>query len=271
MMQDHTFYQELGDRLRKDLLLRYSPIALKLLYDESEAPAGSMRPRRDGGGHLSMCQAYAMVRRERKAVTLLKEDCWCVWPLVGFGLVDLDEDGVRTMGSKFILSDHEKGVEYLRNEFPRLVSARRPIGFTLAPLEETTFVPDLVCIYCRPTQLRSLMMAVRYETCELLQITMDAVDSCVHSSIPVLNGKPYTITVPDPGEFELALCDDDEMMFSVRGDRLKTLVETLEHLSRTGVGYQQMVMSMRSDIPRPQFYNQMLRTWGLDTDPGWSE
>ena len=262
-------YRDYGIRLQRDLLLRYSPVALKLLYDEGEIPEGSMRPRRDGGGHLSMCQAYAVVRRERKAVTMLKEDFWCVWPLVGFGLVELDEDGIRTMGSKFILSDHEKGVEYLRDEYPRLVSDQRPIGFTLAPLEKTTFLPDLVCIYCRPTQLRSLMLAVRYETCELLQITMDAVDSCVHSSIPVLNGKPYTITVPDPGEFELALSDDDEMMFTVRGDRLEALVKALEHLSSSGVGYQQMVMSMRNDIPRPQFYNQMLRTWGLDTDPDW--
>ena len=262
-------YRDLGERLRRDLLLRYSPIALKLLYDEDEIPEGSIRPKQDGHGHISMCQAYAIVRREHRAVTMLKEDFWCVWPLVGFGLVDLDDNGIRTMGSKFILSDHEKGVEYLRDGFPRLITDRRPIGFALAPLETTAFIPDLVCIYCRPTQLRSLMLAVRYETCELLQITMDAVDSCVHSSIPVLNGKPYTITVPDPGEFELALSDDDEMMFSVRGDRLATLVETLEHLSAAGVGYQQMIMSMRNDIPRPQFYNQMLESWGLDTDPGW--
>ncbi len=64
---DYKEYNQLGERLERLLILRYSPIAMKLLYDGSEIPEGSLRPVKDLGGHLSMCQAYAMVRRERRA------------------------------------------------------------------------------------------------------------------------------------------------------------------------------------------------------------
>ena len=44
----------LGEGLSQNLLLRYSPIAMKLLYDASEIPAESLRPLRDRGEHLAM-------------------------------------------------------------------------------------------------------------------------------------------------------------------------------------------------------------------------
>ena len=67
-------YAALGKQLMDNLVLRFSPIALKLLFDESEIPEGSLRPFDDRGDRLAMCQAYAMVsvsrlQRRRKATT----------------------------------------------------------------------------------------------------------------------------------------------------------------------------------------------------------
>ena len=262
-MQTFEDFNRLGRELEERLILRYSPIALKLLYDESEIPEGSLRPLRDRGGHLNMCQAYAMVRRERKCITMLREDHWCVWPLVGFGLEMLDEDDVETMGRKLFFADPEQGVEFLRTKYPRLRGERQPIGFTLAPLEKANFVPDIVCIYCRPAQLRSLMMAVRFQTGEMLELSLDSVDSCVHSSIPVLNGKDYNITIPDPGEYERALTDEDEMMFTLRAEKLESLVETLGRLSKAGFGYRELKMALEYDTAQPPFYRDMFKKWGL--------
>ena len=262
-MQDSEYYNRLGRQLQEQLILRYSPIALKLLFDEAEIPAESLRPVRDCGGHLNMCQAYAMVRRERKPLTMLKEDHWCVWPLVGFGMEELDEGDVDCMGRKLFFADPEQGIEFLRTKYPRLKSVKKPIGFTLAPLETASFVPDIICIYCRPAQLRSLMMAVRFQTGEMLELSLDSVDSCVHSSIPVLNGKDYNITIPDPGEYERALADEDEMMFTLRAEKLEGLVDTLARLSKMGFGYRELKMGLQLDTPRPQFYKDMFKKWGL--------
>ena len=98
-------YNDLGTELEQKLILRYSPIALKLIYSEDEIPEGTLRPYRDRGDRLAMCQAYAMVRRNRAAITMPKEDHWCVWPLVSYGMVDLDADDYEYMGTKFFMKD----------------------------------------------------------------------------------------------------------------------------------------------------------------------
>jgi len=270
-MSDFTEYNRLAERLQTLLLLHSSPVALKVLFDEAEIPEGTLRPVRDLGGHLAMCQAVGMVRRERKALTMLKEDHWCVWPLVSYGLVPLDKDDIDYMGHKLFFADKEKGVAFLREGYPRLQSDRPAIGFSMAPLETANFVPDLVCIYCLPSQLRTIMMGVRFLTGEMLDVSFDSVDSCVHSTIPVLNGKSYNITVPDPGDYERGLTREDEMMFTLRGEKLEELVKVMDGIAGRGFGYKDMTYRLAFDHPRPKFYNDMFRKWGLDTDGVWDE
>ena len=81
-------YNQYGEELERLLLFRTSPLAVKMLAKEEEIPEDAVRPRRDRGFHLSQCQAFAMSRRQRITVAMLKEDNWCWAPLIGFGLVD---------------------------------------------------------------------------------------------------------------------------------------------------------------------------------------
>jgi uncharacterized protein (DUF169 family) len=259
----------LGEGLSQNLLLRYSPIAMKLLYDVSEIPAESLRPLKDRGEHLAMCQAYAAVRRDRVCLAMLKEDHWCVWPLVSYGLVDLDADDYEYMGDKFFFRDKERSRRFLREEYPFLKAEKKPIGFALAPLEKANFVPDLVTVYCNPAQIRAILMGTKFMTGEMFRVTLDPVDSCVHSSIPVLNGQDYNITFPDPGEYERGLTDEDEVMFTLRGEKLAEVAEGVGIISRAGFGYKQLSMEMTKNFPRPEFYNKMFEKWGLDTGPLW--
>lgn len=264
-------FNDLGNELERLLLLRYSPIALKLIYDESEIPEDSWRPNRDGGDHLAMCQAYAFVRRNRKSITMLKEDHWCVWPLVSFGMVDLDEEDYEYMGTKFFMKDAERSKKYLREEYPMLAQERKPIGFTLAPLRSCTFEPDIITVYCRPGQIRSLQMAAKFHSGEMLSLTLDPVDSCVHSSIPVLNGQDYNITFPDPGEYERGMTDEDEVMFTMKAEKITEIVSGLNILAGANFGYQQLQMDMPKNFPRPEFYNNMFEKWGLETGVEWTK
>lgn len=262
-------YNEFGKQLEELLLLRYSPIALKLIYSEAEIPEGTKRPYNDEGKHLAMCQAFALVRRNRKSYTMLKEDHWCVWPLVSYGMVPLEEEDYEYMGTKFFMRDRERGVKFLKEEYPFLKAEKKPVGFSIAPLFSCTFEPDLVCIYCRPAQIRTIMMAAKFQSCEMLRVTLDPVDSCVHSTIPVLNGQDYNITFPDPGEYERGLTDEDEVMFTLRIGKLEELTEGIKMLSRVGFGYKGLKMEMATDFPRPEFYNKMFEKWGLETGPEW--
>ena len=262
-------FNELGKELEQILILRYSPIALKLLYSEDEIPEGTLRPFKDRGDRLAMCQAYAMVRRNRTAITMLKEDHWCVWPLVSYGLVDLDEDDYEYMGTKFFMKDNERSKKYLREEYPMLKANKKPIGFTIAPLRSCNFEPDIITVYCRPGQIRSIMMAQKFHSGEMMPVTLDPVDSCVHSSIPVLNGKDYNITFPDPGEYERGMTDEDEVMFTMKAEKIEEIISALNVLSNAHFGYQELAMDMPMNFPRPEFYNKMFEKWGLDTGVVW--
>ncbi len=260
-----------GETLEKELLLRYSPIALKLLWSEDDIPEGTVRPWQDEGNRLAMCQAFALVRRNRKAYTMLKEDHWCVWPLVSYQLAPMEDADYDYMGDKFFIKDKVRSRRFLREEYPMLDCETAPIGFSIAPLRSCTFTPDLVTIYCNPAQMRSILMAAKFQTGEMLNVTMDPVDSCVHSTIPVLNGKDFNITFPDPGEYERGLTDENEVMFTLRGDRLQLLTEGVQLIARIGFGYQGLKMEMDMNFPRPPFYNAMFEKWGLETGPEWKK
>jgi uncharacterized protein (DUF169 family) len=269
-MPEVSEFNKLGEELERLLILRYAPIALKLLKSEEEIPPGALRPKRDLGEHLALCQAFALVRRQRKSLVLTKEDHWCVWPLIGFGLVEFKEgtDDYDKAATANFIEDPENARLFFKNSYPRLPEGGS-IGLALAPLDTASFVPDMLLVYLRPAQLRSALMAIKYKSGELLQCALDSVDSCVHSTIPTLKDSRYRITVPDPGEYERGLTDEDEMILSVPASLLGELVAVLRRLSEAGFGYRQLHMEMKTDFPRPQFYDDLFRSWGLDTGEIW--
>ena len=76
-MSDLGEFNRYGEELEASLILRSSPIAVKMLQEEADVPEGAIRPARDRGYHLAQCQAFAMSRREGTTVAMLKEDHWC--------------------------------------------------------------------------------------------------------------------------------------------------------------------------------------------------
>lgn len=263
-------YNRFGEELEGQLLLRYSPIAIKLLESEEDIPEGAIRPKQDMGQHLALCQAYGMVRRQRKSIAMFKEDHWCVWPLIGFGLVEFKENTDyydKAVTANFV-ENPMKAKEFFKNHYP-ILEYGKYAGFVMAPLATANFEPDLVLIYCKPAQLRSILMAAKYKSGEIINSDFDAVDSCVHSTIPVIKNGKYHITVPDPGEYERGLTDEDEMIFSAPGSKLEELVEGLGILSKIGFGYKNLAMEMKTDFPRPQFYDDLFKMWGLDQGEIW--
>ena len=72
-----TDLNRLGEELERMLILRTSPIAVKMLEKEADIPEGAIRPKKDRGYHIAQCQAFAMSRRQKATVAMLKEDNWC--------------------------------------------------------------------------------------------------------------------------------------------------------------------------------------------------
>ena len=254
-----------GEEIERLLLLRTSPIAIKILEKEEDIPKGAIRPKRDRGVHFAQCQAFAMSRRQRATVAILKEDQWCWAPLIGYGLVEPPD--VFLKGQLFYphMVASLEGAKNLAKTFPCLKYGKY-IGIVSAPLKKANFEPDLVMIYSNTAQLRSLLLAIKYKEGYQVTSTFDPIDSCIYSIVPVILTGQCQITLPDPGEYERALAREDEIIFSVPRVKLEDLMLGLRHFEERGLGYTQFIQEMRPDFPRPEFYKKLFRMWELDVE-----
>jgi uncharacterized protein (DUF169 family) len=254
--------QSCSEDLEQILFLRTSPLAVKLIEREGDIPEGAIRPKKDQGAHLALCQAFAMSRRQKTTVAMLKEDHWCWAPLIGFGLVeppDLFLEGRTAFPS--MVSSLDAARELARTE-PRLESGKY-IGIVSAPLKTANFEPDAVLIYGNSAQVRTLLLAVKYQDGCRVESTFDPLDSCVNALVPVILTGQYRITFPDPGEYQRALATEDEIIFSVPKGKLQGLVSGLRHIKELRHGYRDFTQEMRPDFPQPPFYKSLFARWGL--------
>lgn len=243
-------YNRYGEELERSLLLKTSPIAVKMLETEKDIPEGAIRPKRDRGYHLAQCQAFAMTRRQGMTIAMLKEDHWCWAPLLAYGLVE---------------DPHDAFVD-AHTSFPRFEYGKY-IGMVTAPLKSASFEPDMVLIYSNTAQLREMIGVPKFQDKTLVKSEFDPIDSCVYSVVPVITGGQYRITLPDPGEASRAMAGDDEIIFSVPKDKLSGLVEGVRRSAEMKQRADDWAhIQLRPDFPRPDFYKELFKKWGLDVE-----
>lgn len=266
-------YRAIGAELKDNLLLRFDPIAVKILHSKDETPEGCYVPSRDGGKIPALCQTFGMVRRNHKSMAVFREDHWCIWPVVSLRLGEMDDDMNYELGSKFFLKDPDISRERFKKFFPRINEDLKLEGLALAPLDKVNFVPDAVVIYCDPAQARQLMMAAQYVTGEPVTATFNIVGACIQALVPVLNGeKDYNYNMPDDGEYERSLVLENETLFTVSSRKIDELMEGMRSITGSGFGHKALAMDMNLEYPRPDFYNRAMEKWGLKTSSDlWGE
>jgi uncharacterized protein (DUF169 family) len=236
-------FSQCGEDLERLLVLRTSPIAVKMLETEEDIPIGTYRPKRDRGVHLAQCQAFALSRRDKLAVAMLKEDHWCPAALMAYGLVE--RPAVRT------------GHPYDSFEYKKYV------GILTAPLKKATFKPDVVIIYSNTAQLRGLLLSMKIEDLPLVNSHFFP-PSCAYAVVHVMLTGQYWVVLPDPGEYQRALTGEDEMMFGVPGNKIQGLVHGLKQFEGKDFSYSHHNMFMMADFPQPDLYKNLFRGWGLE-------
>jgi uncharacterized protein (DUF169 family) len=239
-------FNRCGEEMEKILLLRTSPVAVKMLEKETDIPAGAMRPKKDHNNHLAQCQAFAMSRREGTTVAMLKEDHWCPAALMAYGMVPLPKTSGPVTGHPYERFDYGKY-----------------IGIVTAPLKSASFKPDVVIVYSNTSQLRSLLLSINHD--EIAEVNGRFFPpSCSHAVVtPMLKGG-YWVVLPDPGEYQRALGDEGEMMFAIPAAKIAGLFVGLNKFQDMGFAYRNHSYFMLPDFPRPDFYKAMFKQWGLE-------
>jgi uncharacterized protein (DUF169 family) len=251
-----------GVDLEKLLSLKTYPIAIKFLKSESEIPQGSVRPKKDRGEHYAMCQAFAVARRQGMTLAMFLEDHWCFEPIISYGLVEPPQDYLEGFTNSFFIANKEAAAKHAR-EMTR-IPFRKYAGLVLGPLKTAKFVPDLTMIYSNTAQLRHLLLSLRYVNGTQVTSTLDPIGSCVHSVVPsLLNGECH-VTVPDPGDYERAMAQEDEMILTVPTRKLKELMDGIYHFDQSNMSYRRFSYSLMPDFQQPPFYQEYFKKWGLD-------
>ena len=251
------------------LLLRYEPVAVKMIEDEADVPDNAVNPERDMGKHMALCQAYSLARRNKKTVYIDKNSEWCWSPMVCMGYVE-SAPGTQAfdMLCKFIgIKDPEAAKEFFAN-FPRFPVGKYQ-GVVAAPLCSSSFEPDVVLIYTNPAQMRMLIGGIKQQTGKLVASAFDIIDSCTYDTVLPIQTGEYRVTIPDPGEYERALADEDEVILSVPGPRMDELLTGLATNATRGLGYKCLNKEMEYDFKRPAFYNSLFEMWGFDKGEDW--
>lgn len=241
-------YNSYGEDLERLLRLRTSPIAVKMLEKEEDIPEGATRPKKDRGYHLAQCQAFAMSRREKTTVAMLKEDNWCPGPLLVYGIMQRPQDQGPPPSQQTAYDSFEPG---------------KYIGIVTAPLITTNFEPDLVIVYSNTGQLRNMLLSLKNEDRPLINSAFFPF-SCAYAVVNPIKTGQYWIVLPDPGEYERALGTEDEMMFSIPRIKLEGFMADFKKAQDGSWGYTHSNLIMRPDFPQPELYKNMFIKWGLD-------
>jgi len=239
-------FNRYGEELENMLLLRTSPIAVKMLKKEADIPAGALRPKKDRKTHYAQCQAFAMTRREGTPIAMLKEDHWCPAAMMAYGMVPLPE--LRTPHQSHPYEMFEYG---------------KYVGILTAPLKTAAYEPDVVIVYSNTSQLRSLLLSLPFE--DISQVNGRFYPpSCAHAVVtPMLKGG-YWVVIPDPGEYQRALGDEGEMMFAIPAANMPDFLAGINRFKDQGFAYRNHNYFMLGDFPRPDFYKQLFKGWGLE-------
>ena len=235
--------QEYGNKIETNLRLNTFVLAIKLLKNKKEISSNAKRPKKDFGYHLSLCQAFAISRREGTPFAMLKEDMWCFEPVVGLGLAKAPqyflEGNNRFPGTARTL---EVGKNWAQS-FPHFELGKYE-GIAFAPLSKTTFEPDLIILYCDSAQLTQIMIAINWIDGNDINCRLSGHAGCVYSIVPTVRNNQFQVSVPCIGDRKRAMAQNDEIIFSSPIKKVKDLVTGLEALEKNKEGlpvkFQQM-------------------------------
>jgi uncharacterized protein (DUF169 family) len=234
-----------GEELERQLILRSSPIAVKMLSSETEIPEGAVRPKKDRGCHLAQCQAFALSRREGTAVAMFLEDQWCPTAPMAYGFVEQPES-IRSWTHPYDCFE--------RGKYSGIVSA---------PLKTANFMPDVVIMYLNPAKLRALLLSMPVGDVPTVEGHFFP-PSCGWAVVnPMKTNKSYVV-VPDPGEYQRALTEEGDMMFSVPRERMPALMAGLKQNEHGMFSYREHSMFMQPDFEQPEFYKNLFKEWGVE-------
>jgi uncharacterized protein (DUF169 family) len=219
-----TDYAALSDTLMRRLGLSRLPIVISLLPE--------LPPDVTVTAPLRFCEMWAKALEGESVFATAKEEA-CGGGAFYMGIAEAAPELKNGTLLSRVYPVHRTPMAAVRTTM--LASPRIPYGTGIAvacaPLEQADFDIDVVMIVCTPAKAMIFADAVSYETGGFLSGMTGPATCSVAVAGPYLSGKP-TFCVADSGAREYMKLGDDEMIVSLPGDLLISLVRNLEEMAQ---------------------------------------
>ncbi|MEJ2656333.1 MAG: DUF169 domain-containing protein [Desulfobacterales bacterium] len=257
-------YRESADFIQNNLRLKTFPVAVKFLKAKSEFPEKTRRPSVILKKRVTICQGVTMARTYGWTVGLTKKDLICVPAMIAFGFSGAD-DPSETLGKLFCEVDfsqtEEDGVKEVK-EMVRLENAEYE-AIVLAPLQKGLFDPDTVAFYGNPAQIMRLVQGVVFAERRRIPGNFGGKVECSEYLIAPYKTLTPRIAIPGMGDRIFSMTQDDEMVLSIPGMLLESLITGLKNSGKKiGARYPvTFYQNFQPEFPKP--YQVLGETLGI--------
>ena len=238
MSQNLERYWEFGKKFEQFLRPATFPLAIKLIKTKDEIPPDSKSPKEKLKLQNFLCQNFTISRRYGFTISVMQDDCVCKLARSVYGW-DVINKKMAEWGNKFNIGLYAKDLETSKKfqDYTYMFNNEYK-GLIISPLTRTKIIPDVVQIYCLPSQAMRLTQAYLYMEGGMLEFT-DAgrIGSCHIGVIKTFQTDKPQLVILGNGDRIWGGVEDHEVMYSIPRSKLDMIIEGLETTHRAGLRY----------------------------------
>ena len=210
--------REKGDLIKELLKLNYFPIGVSL----GKPPLSSLSKL---GGKMEFCKMWKAAF-EGESFFAMADNHNCLTGQYYLGLRKWKESVCRFLVDEVHAFSSQEVVNRYLQKTPILPGNKSRV-ICISPLENITFIPDIVLIRCNPEQAMLLLWSYSYNTGEVVNGETGTA-MCISLVIkPYLNRKP-SFSIGDPGGRYIVGLSEHEIVISIPFQLFNKMVETLK-------------------------------------------
>jgi len=247
--------KEINDAVNTYLRPQTFPLAVRMCQAD-ELPERVRLPMRDLGFKVALCQALTMARRYGWVVAQSLEDSSCSLGALGLGFIRpragwLDGSFGESLGQS------KETAAASAQSLPRLEYGRHS-HVLIAPLERTTFEPQVVVVYGTPAQVMRLIQGRLGEGVSRLSFEVRGGASCANSVVLPIITDECQLVMPGPGERINCSTQDSEMAVAIPASQIDGVFSGLEAGHRAGIARYPTPNHLRF---QPQHPPHIMKLW----------
>jgi uncharacterized protein (DUF169 family) len=234
------------------------PVAIKMLKSAAEIPDKTRRPFQQMKKRVAICQGIGMARKLGWAVAMGKEDMQCSLGAAPFGFfrnIDFYNEGNLAAGMFTASKEAGKREEDLVDRFEHGQYSH----ILVAPLNRTSFDPDVLMVYGNPAQIMRLIQGSLYNEGGTIQSSSMGRLGCA-GIITVMKTNQCRYAVPGNGDRIFGMTQDWEMAFLMPAARVDTVMDGVAKSHKVGIRYP-ITSFFDFEATFPPSYQELMKIW----------